>query len=107
MTYLPEHQPPCRGRLGTSLSCRKNRAENEALADLRKIFGKAQPERGILRLVLDVGLRAVVAGGGLGVPFAVRGLVLDRLGSRVHALLGGHASVRSRPRAVLRDRLGT
>src|ERR1700676_3638031 len=44
-----------------------------------------------LRFVLDIGLGTVAAGGGLGVPFAVGGLVFDCLGAARHALLGGGA----------------
>src|ERR1700730_11597899 len=44
-----------------------------------------------LGLVLDIGLGAVAAGGGFGVPLAVGGFVFDRLGSAGHALLGGGA----------------
>src|SRR6202043_2308262 len=47
--------------------------------------------KGILLAVLDIGLGAVAAGGGLDVPFAVGGLVFDRLGPPRHALLGGGA----------------
>src|SRR5258708_39923335 len=57
-----------------------------------KFFGKVHSERGILRSVLDIGLRPVIAGGGLGVPLAVRRLIFDRLGAAGHALLGGGAS---------------
>src|SRR5258705_13794926 len=45
----------------------------------------------VLRLVLDIGLGTVAAGGGLGVPFAVGRLVFDRLGTAGHTLLGGGA----------------
>src|SRR5271167_4426742 len=48
------------------------------------------PARQRLSLVLDIGFRTVAAGGGLGVPFAVGGLVFDRLGAARHALLGGN-----------------
>ena len=42
----------------------------------------------------------VDAGGGLGVPFAVGGLVFDRLGAPRHALLGGGAPGRGERRGV-------
>src|SRR5437016_13563628 len=44
-----------------------------------------------LGCVLAVGLGAVAAGGGFAVPFAVRRLVFDRLGTAGDALLGGGA----------------
>ena len=37
-----------------------------------------------LSAILDVGLRPVVAGGGLGLPLAVRRLVFDHLGTAGH-----------------------
>src|SRR6202022_3547352 len=39
----------------------------------------------------DIGLGTVAAGGGLGMPLAVGGLIFDRLGTAGHALLGGGA----------------
>src|SRR5438477_4101744 len=42
--------------------------------------------------ILDIGLRTVAAGGGLGVPFAVGRLIFDSLGASGHALFGGGAS---------------
>src|SRR5437899_5120873 len=45
----------------------------------------------VLRRILDIGLGTVAAGGSLDVPFAVRRLVFDRLGTAGHALLGGGA----------------
>src|ERR1700679_2960019 len=44
-----------------------------------------------LPLVLDIGLGTVAAGGGLGMPLAVGGLVFDRLGAARHPLLSGGA----------------
>src|ERR1700709_1964102 len=41
--------------------------------------------------VHHIGLGAVAAGGGFGVPFAVGGLVLDRCGAPGPALFGGDA----------------
>ena len=61
------------------------------MADGAENFWKSATASGILRLVLDIGLGTVAAGGGLGVPFAVGGLVFDRLGAAGHALLGGGA----------------
>src|SRR5437868_11869386 len=42
--------------------------------------------------ILDISLRTVAAGGGLGVPFAVGRLILDRLGASGYALFGRGAS---------------
>ena len=56
-----------------------------------KIFHLAGVRAEYYALVLDIGLGTVAAGGGLGVPFAVGGLVFDRLGAAGHALLGGGA----------------
>src|SRR5258708_162202 len=77
------------GRLGTSLSRRTKRSERRCEEAARSIFR----EGGVAALwcVLDIGLGTIAAGGGLGVPFAVRRLVFDRLGMAGHALLGGGA----------------
>ena len=72
----------------------------------KNFFGKSGPPRGILRRVLDVGFGAVAAGRGLGVPFAVGGLVFDRLGTAGHALLGGGAPGGGQCRGVGRKRFG-
>src|SRR4030088_1831481 len=45
----------------------------------------------VLGRVLDVGLGAVAAGGGLGVPFAIGRFIFDGLGTAGHALFGGGA----------------
>src|SRR4051794_13080555 len=59
------------------------------VATVRKIFsGVRVLAGGILRRVLDIGLRAVAAGGGLGVPLAVGRLVFDGFSTPGHALLG-------------------
>src|SRR4051794_21699986 len=59
---------------------------------------------GILRGVLDIGLRAVAAGGGLGVPLAVGGFVFDGFGAPGHPLLGGRALGCSERRGMRRER---
>src|SRR5580693_1505157 len=58
-----------------------------------------------LRGVLDIGIGTVAAGGGLGVPFAVGGLVFDRLGAARHALLGGNPLGGGKGRGMGRERL--
>src|ERR1044071_2342405 len=61
-----------------ALRCRTP-AKNSSMAHRR---------HGILRAVLDVGFRTVAAGGGFGVPLAVRRFVFDHLAASGHALLG-------------------
>ena len=58
----------------------------------RQNFDKIAASTGILLPVLHIGLGAVAAGGGFGVPFAVCGLVFDRLGASGHPLFGGGAA---------------
>src|SRR3982074_843528 len=79
------------GRLGANLARRATRSERGAQlrpAKNRKGWARA---RGILPLVLDIGLGTVAAGGGLGMPLAVGGLIFDCFGTAGHALLGGGA----------------
>src|SRR3954470_21609923 len=76
------------------------------VATVRKIFsGVRVLAGGILRRVLDIGLRAVAAGGGLGVPLAVGGFVFDGFGAPGHALLGRGALGCSERRGMRRERL--
>src|SRR5258708_2353505 len=75
-----------------------------AVASSRKNFSRMRPASGILRGVLDVGLRAIAAGGGLGMPLAVRCLIFDRLGTSGHALLGGGAPGGGKGSGVVRKR---
>src|SRR5258708_2849922 len=56
--------------------------------------------------VLDIGFRPVVAGGGFGLPLAVRGLVFDHLGAARHPLLGRRPPCRRQRRAVAPEWLG-
>src|SRR5450631_3548786 len=73
----------------------------------RKIFRKcAGAHKEYLRRVLDIGVRTVAAGGGLGMPLAVRCLVLDRLGPSGNPLLGGDAPGGGKRCGVARKRLG-
>src|SRR5271168_2329998 len=89
-------RPPGRGRF-TGAAWR--RTYHAVPADPRRgcrggrqnFSAKTDATRGILRLVLDVGLGTVVAGGGFDVPLAVGGLVFDRLGSAGYPLFGGDA----------------
>src|SRR4051812_14558866 len=60
---------------------------------------------GISRLVLDIGLGPVAAGGGLGVPFAVRGFIFDHLGASRHPLLGRGMFGRGKRRGMGRESL--
>src|SRR5215831_1935359 len=55
--------------------------------------------------VLDVGVRTIAAGGGLGAPVAFLVLVFDRLRVPGHALLGGGRARRRKRRRVGRERL--
>src|ERR1700721_3139613 len=86
MMRLPRARP-LPGRLRKSLSRRAGRSERLASGTRGQFSGKTPA----LPLVLDVGVGTVAAGGGFGVPLAVGGLVLDRLGTAGHALLGGGA----------------
>src|ERR1700760_754902 len=51
-------------------------------------FEEVDSAAGILRLVLDLRLGTVTAGGSFGMPFAIGGFVLDRFGSPRYPLLG-------------------
>src|SRR5712671_1857606 len=101
---------PRRGRLaeaawGANLSCRGTRAEQVRRYNPQKFPKDGRRAGGILRLVLDIGLGPVAASGRFGVPFAVGGLIFDRLGTAGHALFGGGALGSAKRCGMGRERL--
>src|ERR1700726_589771 len=103
--YIVGRSPAASSVTGV-LPLRRSRAEYHVSCHFEEPTGdaiRATLLRHRLRRILDVGLGTVAAGGGFGVPFAVRGLVFDRLGAAGHALLGGGALGRRKRRGVGRE----
>src|SRR5579863_6157990 len=90
MSSVPEAaRPLCRDRLPpTPVSRRVSRPKRPARVERGQFSGNP---RMCLRLVFDIGLWAVAAGGSFGVPLAVGGFILDRFGTPRHALFVGGA----------------
>src|SRR5712691_4887062 len=81
-------------------------APSRCVAAIRKNFRKIGAVREkYLRHVLDIGLGTVAASGRFGVPFAVGGLIFDRLGTAGHALFGGGALGSAKRCGMGRERL--
>src|SRR3954466_12445116 len=82
-------RPPCRTAWSREYHGRRRDPRGMRCNDPQNFSNVRVLARGILRLVLDVGLGTIAAGCGFGVPLAVGRLVFDGFSTPGHALLGG------------------